>query len=195
MQWRMENINQQVQVLPSLHMIKVWVATGCLLSFHLTFLCSYIKYWWNSYMQVGDLFHGWNHWYNDTVCRWCPVVSSHQLSSTLRKLHRMILIKLGTGPAPTISHSIGINANTWLFHAGKLYLTHHHHFCLEAIFWNRWKCSSIWVFSYHMISLGVNMLNVVSLGRSLAFSTEDSTIMLQIVLLYFNSTPPSLGPI
>ena len=36
-----------------------------------------------------------------------------QVSSHLKILlnSRMILIKLGTGPAPTISHSIGINAN------------------------------------------------------------------------------------
>ena len=26
---------------------------------------------------------------------------------------------------------------------GKLYLLHLHHFCLKAILWNRWKCSSI----------------------------------------------------
>ena len=63
-----------------------------------------------------------------------------------------------------------------------MYLPHHHHFCLKAILWNRWKCLSIWVFSYHMISLGVNMFNqpAVRLGRSLAFSTEDSAIMLQV---------------
>ena len=120
----------------------------------------------------------------------CFELSTH-LNTLLNS--RMILIKLGTSPAPTISHSIGINANTWLFHTRKLYLPHHHHFCLKAI---GWKCSSIWVFSYHMISLGVNMFNqsAVRLGRSLDFSTEDFTIMLQVVLC-FNSTSPSLGPI
>ena len=30
------------------------------------------------------------------------------------------------------------------------------------ILWNRWKCSSVWVFSYHTICLGVNMFNVQS---------------------------------
>ena len=101
---------------------------------------------------------------------------------------------LGTAPTPTILHSIGINANTWLFHTGKLYLSIITNFCLKAILlalfsgpaqlsvacsmdsdgklggawewdyilWNRWKCSSVWVFSYHMISLGVNMFNVQS---------------------------------
>ena len=64
----------------------------------------------------------------------------------------MILIKLGNGPASTFSHSIGLNANTWLFHAEKLYLPHLHHFCLKAILWNGWKCSSIWMY-YHVIFL------------------------------------------
>ena len=52
-----------------------------------------------------------------------------------------------------------------------------------------------------LVSFGVNMFNqsAVRLGRYLAFSTEDSTTMLQVVL-YFNSTspltvrPPSIMP-
>ena len=139
-------------------------------------------------MQVGDLFHGWNHWYNDTICRWCPVVSSHQLSSTLCKLHRMILV--GNWSCTNYLTFDRDKCKYMIVSCRKIVSTHHHHFHLKAILWNRWKCSSIWV-----ISLGVNMLNaVVRLERSLAFSTEDSTITLRVVLLYFNSTSPSLGP-
>ena len=42
-----------------------------------------------------------------------------------------------------------------------------YHFCLKAILGNRWKCSSIWVFSYHMISLGVNMFNQFAVRKIL----------------------------
>ena len=138
-----------------------------------------------------------NHRYNDTVCRWCPVVSSHKLSWTLCKLHRMILIKLGTSRAPTISHSIGINANTLLFYAGKLYLP-----IITTFAWRPFSgtggnvqvsgCSFI---TWSLMGWRCSMQSVVRLGRSLAFSTEDSTITLRVVLLYFSSTSPSLGPI
>ena len=84
----------------------------------------------------------------------------------------------------------------WLFHGTErnaIITT-----CWKAILWNRWKCSSIWVFSCHMISLGVNMFNqsAVRLGRSLAFSTEDSTIMLRVATallqLYISLIRPHL---
>ena len=114
----------------------------------------------------------------------CCFKSSNPLKTLLDST--MILIKLGTGPASTqCKYMIVLRRNTVSTPSSPL--------LLKTILWNRWKCSSIWVFSYHIISLGVNMFHQFA-GKSLAFSTGDSTTMHRVVL-YFTSTSPLLDPI
>ena len=73
-----------------------------------------------------------------------------------------------------------------------MYLPHHHHFCLKAILWNRWKCSSI---LSHDLSWGEHVRSICSKARKILGLLYRRFYNNAPVLLYFNSTPPLLGPI
>ena len=96
----------------------------------------------------------------------------------------MTLIKLGTGPAPTISHSTEIKCQYMFVSCKKTVSTPSSPLLLEGH-----SLEQVEMFKY----LGVLLSHHLSWGEHVAFSAEDSIIMLQVVL-YLNSKSPLLGP-
>ena len=127
----------------------------------------------------------------------CCFESSTHLKTLLNS--RMILVKLGTGPEPAISHSIGVNANAWLFHPVS---TPSSPLLLESCFLEQVETfgylgavlSDDPCWSKHVQSI---CSKARRLGGSMAFSTEDSTAMFWVATtllqLYISLVWPHLN--
>ena len=139
-------------------------------------------------------------------CRWCPIVSSHQLTWSLSLVPRLLCGNKATEDFAKPQDDIEVGNWTCTKHltlnrdkckymivsCRKTVSSHHHHFCLKAILWNRWKCSIIQVFSYHMISLGMNLFSQ-SKARDPWPSLEKIAPGSAVLQLYISLVRPHLN--